>query len=75
VRIYRRGDEFYMQNYGIDHSKQEKQNTLLWFISFALLSNTDSWYEFMLNPRTGKWYQMTKLGNKKKQDIETPVQE
>ena len=75
VRIYRRGDEFYMQNYGIDHTKQEKQNTLLWFTSFALLSNTDSWYEFMLNPRTGNWYQMTKLGNKKKQDIETPVQE
>ncbi len=75
VRIYRRGNEFYMQNYGIDHTKQEKQNTLLWFTSFALLSNTDSWYEFMLNPRTGNWYQMAKLGNKKKEDIETPVQE
>jgi len=75
VHIYRRGNEFYMQNYGIDHSKQEKQNTVLWFTSLALLGNTDSWYEFMLNPRTGNWYQMTKLGNKKKENIETPVQE
>jgi len=75
VRIYRRGDEFYMQNYGVDHTKQETQNGLLWFTSVALLGNTDSWYEFLLNPRTGNWYQMSKLGNKKRVNTEPPVDE
>jgi hypothetical protein len=68
TRIYRRGNEFYMQNYGIDFEKQQDQNALLWFSSLALLMNTDSWYEYMLPPRTGTWYQFTKLGNKKRKE-------
>jgi len=72
VRIYRMGDEFYMQNYGVDHTKQQTQNGLLWFTGLALLGNTESWYEFLLNPRTGNWYQMTKLGNKKRVNSEMP---
>jgi len=75
VRIYRMGDEFYMQNYGVDHTKQQTQNGLLWFTGLALLGNTESWYEFLLNPRTGNWYQMTKLGNKKRVNSEMPKEE
>jgi hypothetical protein len=68
--IYRRGDDFYMQNYGVDPEKQGDQNALLWFSGLALLMNTDSWYEFVLNPRAGTWYQMTKLGTKKRKEEE-----
>jgi hypothetical protein len=73
-RIYRKGTHFYMQNYGLDPDKQGDQNALLWFSSLALLMNTDSWYEYVLNPRTGNWYQLTKLGNKKRKTEEQTEQ-
>jgi hypothetical protein len=73
--VYKRGNDFYMQNYGIDHSKEGAQNALLWFTNAALLMNTESWYEYVLNPRTGNWYQMTKLGNKKRKTEETPAED
>jgi hypothetical protein len=66
TRIYRKGKDFYMQNYGVDHDKQQQQNTLSWFTGLAILMDTDSWYEYVLNPRNGTWYQMTKLGKRKR---------
>jgi hypothetical protein len=72
-RVYRRDNNFYMQNYGIDHDKQEDQNALSWFTGLALLMNTDSWYEYLLNPRTGNWYQLKKLGNKKRPEATAPA--
>ncbi len=71
--IYRRDGEIYMQNYGIDPEKQADQNALSWLSPLALLMNTDSWYEYMLNPRMGTWYQMKKLGTRKRPETETAV--
>jgi hypothetical protein len=73
LKLYRRGDEFFMQNYGIDHDKQQDQNTLAWLSPLALLMNTDSWYEYLLNPRAGTWYQLKKLGTRKRPGVEQPA--
>lgn len=73
LKVYRRDSEIYMQNYGLDHEKQQTQNTLTWLSPVPVFMNTESWYEYLLNPRAGTWYQLKKLGTRKRPSVEPPA--
>lgn len=74
--IYRRGNNFFMQDYGLDPELQAASSTAGWvsFITFGFVAGvaTDmvstavnngnkAWYEFVFNPRNSMFYHYKKL--------------
>jgi hypothetical protein len=68
VEVYRRDNNFFMQDYGLDPALQATASTLGWLVGFgsemiatAASNGNRSWYEFVYNPRNSTFYQYKKL--------------
>lgn len=80
--VYRRGNSFFMQDYGLDPELQAAASTAGWvsFIAFGYMAGVSAdmvstaanngnraWYEFVFNPRNSMFYHYKKLAATKEE--------